>query len=37
VPPRGRPGEALGVPPPPFEVRCLDPGRRLPYLVRRAA
>lgn len=37
TPPRGRPGEATGIPPPPFELRYLDPENRLPYLVRKAA
>jgi transposase InsO family protein len=37
APPRGRPGEWAGIPPPPFELRYLDPETRLPYLVRRAA
>jgi len=37
APPRGRPGEWLGIPPPPFEIRYLDPELRLPYLVRKAA
>jgi len=36
-PPRGRPGECAGIPPPPFKVRHLDPEHRLPYLVRKAA
>ncbi len=36
-PPRGRPGESAGVPPPPFEIRYLDLEHRLPYLVRKAA
>lgn len=36
-PPRGRRGEGTRIPPPPFEVRYLDPERRLPYLVRKAA
>jgi transposase InsO family protein len=37
TPPRGRPGEATGIPPPTFELRYLDPDNRLPYLVRKAA
>jgi putative transposase len=37
TPPRGRPGEATGIPPPTFELRYLDPENRLPYLVRKAA
>lgn len=37
APPRGRPGEGPGTPPPPFEIRYLDLERRLPYLVRKAA
>lgn len=37
APPRGQRGERTGIPPPPFEVRYLDPERRLPYLVRKAA
>jgi transposase InsO family protein len=37
TPPRGRPGEATGIPPPPFVLRYLDPENRLPYLVRKAA
>jgi transposase InsO family protein len=37
TPPRGRPGEWSGIPPPPFELRYLDPDNRLPYLVRKAA
>lgn len=36
-PPRGRPGELAVIPPPPFEIRYLDPERSLPYLVRKAA
>jgi transposase InsO family protein len=36
-PPRGRPGEGTGIPPPPLELRYLDPEQRLPYLVRKAA
>jgi hypothetical protein len=35
-PPRGRPGEGPRFQPS-FEIRYLDPERRLPYLVRRAA
>jgi putative transposase len=35
-PPRGRPGEQVHVSPP-FDLRFLDPERRLPHLVRRAA
>jgi len=35
-PPRGRPGEEPCVSPP-FALRFLDPEKRLPYLVRRAA
>jgi transposase InsO family protein len=35
-PPRGRPGEQVHVTPP-FDLRFLDPERRLPHLVRRAA
>jgi transposase InsO family protein len=37
APPRGRRGEWTGIPPPPFEVRYLDPEHHLPYLVRTAA
>lgn len=37
APPRGRPGEWSGIPPPPFEIRYLDPEHHLPYLVRKAA
>ena len=37
APPRGRLGESAGFPPPPFEIRYLDPDHRLPYLVRKAA
>jgi transposase InsO family protein len=37
APPRGRPGERTGIPPPPFEIRHLDPEHHLPYLVRKAA
>lgn len=37
APPRGRPGESSGIPPPPFEIRYLDPEHHLPYLVRKAA
>jgi transposase InsO family protein len=35
-PPRGRPGERLAVDPD-IEIRHLDPERRLPYVVRKAA
>ena len=35
-PPRGRPGEHVSVSPP-FALRFLDPEKRLPHLVRRAA
>jgi transposase InsO family protein len=35
-PPRGRPGEQVYVKPP-FALRFLDPEKRLPHLVRRAA
>jgi sialate O-acetylesterase len=37
TPPRGRPGAATGIPPPPFELRYLDPEHHLLYLVRKAA
>ncbi len=37
TPPRGRCGEGTGIPPPPFEIRYLDPEQHLPYLVRKAA
>ena len=37
TPPRGRRGEGTGIPPPPFEIRYLDPEQHLPYLVRKAA
>ena len=37
TPPRGRHGEGTGIPPPPFEIRYLDPEHHLPYLVRKAA
>ena len=37
APARGRRGEGTGIPPPPFEVRYLDPEHRLPYLARKAA
>ncbi len=37
APPRGRRGEGTGIPPPPFEIRYLDPEHHLPYIARKAA